>query len=77
MKIYLIWDAQGEISLENDVGESLNISVEQILYSVRQKLEGTCSGCDLSFEGVVNKLIVEATNPKMLCSMFHGWTAWL
>ena len=61
------------LSFLGDSIDNLNQVAERVLLRLQQKLHGVEDGVPLSVSGQVNLLIQEATDPKNLCCLFHGW----
>ena len=61
---------------EIDADADWNINAEQMLECVRSKLQGCVGHEQYGVKGQVNKLILDATNPELLSSMFPGWAPW-
>ena len=57
--------------------QSRTREAERTLLRLSEKLQGYEDGELLSTKGQVNKLIKQATDPKLLSGMFSGWTSWV
>eukprot|EP01080_Neovahlkampfia_damariscottae_P001910 gene1910-1050_t len=57
--------------------QSRTREAERTLLRLSEKLQGYENGEILSTKGQVNKLIKQATDPKLLSNMFSGWTSWV
>ena len=64
-------------ALAGDSQDNVNKVAERVLLRLKQKLQGTEDGVQLSISGQVNHLIQEATDPKNLCRLFPGWQAYI
>uniref|UniRef100_A0A146KLL5 Serine/threonine-protein kinase ATM n=2 Tax=Lygus hesperus TaxID=30085 RepID=A0A146KLL5_LYGHE len=58
-------------------GEGINTLAERCVQRLKEKLEGREDGNITSVEGQVSYLITNARNPRNLCTLFHGWQAYL
>jgi phosphatidylinositol kinase/protein kinase (PI-3 family) len=73
-------DEEDSINFESKIqnsNQSRTREAERTLLRLSEKLQGYEDGEMLSSKGQVNKLIKLATDPKALCGMFSGWTAWV
>eukprot|EP00477_Mikrocytos_mackini_P002047 GAHX01002240.1.p1 GENE.GAHX01002240.1~~GAHX01002240.1.p1 ORF type:complete len:1681 (+),score=253.18 GAHX01002240.1:37-5079(+) len=76
-KIKLSVNNRQDFKFTTTGGDNLNINAEQMLGTVNDKLDGNVDFVHYSTSGVVNKLIVDATNFELLSQMYCGWAAWL